>query len=747
MRKLTQDQKATVLTRIADGDTRASIARDLGVSAAHIGRLAKGKLRTADEFTTGAAAIRAVQRQQDPGVWDIERIRNARDAQMRGEFAEPVMLARAMRTVGELFVAYHNRIAPQAAIAAELQACGGARGKAVARKAAEYVICPRSVLQSITGTLANHGIAIGIVRRETNDDGTMITMRLEEWPLEHVRWNASLERLETTARDASAPEVITHGDGTWIVFRKFATDPWAQEAAVMPGALLWGALAYGVRDWAAASAAHGQSKIVGELPEGFALRDADGVLTPIGREFITLLQDLVSGEAGAGIKPTGSKVDFIANGSQAWQVFERLVLNREKIAARIYLGTDAILGSVGGSPGVDIAALFGVATTKIQGDFEALEQGLNTGLYQVWTAVNFGDSRYSPKLVFQMPDPDAARKIEDYAKRQVAFFAALDEYKKHGFIADQEVISALAKRYDIEVPVLAEVANRSVPLDVAPTDLARVFTADEIRASRGAGPMPGGRGAKTIPELEAEAAAANVPPAALTMLSRVLKLAGNFDESKHPRARDGKFGQGGGSSEGGSDSDAPKDDDTEDSPEAAREEASGLLSDFAVKDDELTKRAAAEATEKKPKWRAAERAARKAEAASDADHPGGATEESVDNMNPEAKERWDAASKARDEADQLEAEYTSAAKYVKDAPKRKKALARYEKAVKSGNVAAAHQAGETLNELTSDDTYASGSDVSGHELHNFDAARIDGDGDGRTGAAEEADDEESDSSA
>src|SRR5687767_5189142 len=151
MRKLTDLQRADAIQRLNTGkESKRSIAKSLGVSDMTIARLARGKVRTADEFPRGVA-IKAPQRDQDPGVWDLETIRAARDAQMIGEFAAPVKLAKAMRTVGELFVAYHNRIAPQAAIAAELIPAKGARGKGVARAAADSVICPRSVLQSITG--------------------------------------------------------------------------------------------------------------------------------------------------------------------------------------------------------------------------------------------------------------------------------------------------------------------------------------------------------------------------------------------------------------------------------------------------------------------------------------------------------------------------------------------------------------------------------------------------------------------
>ena len=60
------------------------------------------KIRTAQEFTSVASAMRALQPppSSSRGIygWDLDAIRNARDLQMLGSFYEPSRLAESMRT-------------------------------------------------------------------------------------------------------------------------------------------------------------------------------------------------------------------------------------------------------------------------------------------------------------------------------------------------------------------------------------------------------------------------------------------------------------------------------------------------------------------------------------------------------------------------------------------------------------------------------------------------------------------------
>ncbi len=516
------------LSRYADlrssGQTIHGAARAAGITYGSAQRAEKrerikDRLRKRDEFTS-SDPVRAPRRNNGIYSWSLEAIRKARDDQMRGKFAGPVALAKALRTDTAMFTAYHNRIAPQSAIEALLVAKPGDRGERARARAAVSCIVPRSTLAGINGTMADHGVAIGYVEQEINEEGTRTDFRLTEWPLEFVDWDESRECLMTRTRNNPERTPIVHGDGRWIIFRKFDRDPWTQEACVIPGAILWYGHMNGMRDWGSATGAHGRPKIMGVLPEGVSTQSDEG------KKYLSLLADLADGEIPAGVAPFGSETDMLFNGSTAWQIFERFGSTLEKAAARIYLGTDATMGSQGGAPGIDIAALFGVATTKVQGDFTAIEEALRTGFYEPWAAINYGDSAYAPTLVYQLPDTDSQEQVEEYDARLQKFFAALEKHKSNGMVVDQPTICKLAAKYKIDEPMLSTNTARAVPITVTPSTNEKIFSIDELRMSQGGTATGTPRGAMTIAQADtadqaaadaktaaAQAAAANAQPA------------------------------------------------------------------------------------------------------------------------------------------------------------------------------------------------------------------------------------------
>lgn len=513
---------AAVRAAIETKGARAT-ARDIGVHHSTLAKAAKGgridptvankiaalaktppRVREAVEFKESVqVTLRSPTPRQSTYSWSIESIRAARDEQMRGHFALPVQLAEASQADDAVFVARNNRLAPQACITAELVAAEGARGETLKRKAADSCFAPRTVIASLLGTMVDHGIAVGYIERETNKSGTRVDFRLTEWPLEFVRWNHSTRRLETSTAGGQVVEIV-HGNGVWLTIKKYAEKPWAREACIVPGALIWASHAEGMGDWAAGARAHGLAQIMGELPDGTSLADAEGNLSPQAQKFLELLRDVASGEAGAGIRPFGSKVDFVSNNSTAWQIFKEIILSREKAAARVYQGTDAALGAAGGAPGVDIATLFGVATTKIQGDFEAIEAALSTGFYQPWAAINAGTSQYAPRLVYQIPDPDAASKRAERATGYDQLINTVKGMREQKLAVTQETVVSLAHHFGVSpVPQLAASDRSNSTLVLAPTSLDSCVLGIEARASQGLPPFGDERDFMTITLLKA----------------------------------------------------------------------------------------------------------------------------------------------------------------------------------------------------------------------------------------------------
>lgn len=449
-------------------------------------------------------------------TWSLETIRAARDAQLRGCFDQPVRLAEAFRTNDAMFTAYQARVATQSAIKLLWRAADTETGRELAPLAERSIQLPQHTRESILGTLANHGLAIGYVLWETYDDpdrGPIVRMLLTEWPLEHVRYNPSTCTLETRTRD-NGTVTITHGDGRWIVFRKFGTAAWTQDACVLPGALVWAAHGGCLSDWAGASFSHGQAKVIGTLRQGVTLQNSDGTLTAEAEAMINVISALVSGDAGAGIIPNGADAKLLYNGSTAWQVFKELGLDRGKAAQRIYLGTDAALGSQGGAPGVDIAALFSVASQRIQGDLEALERGYREGMIEPWARLHAFAAEDLPACTYAMPDSDGERRAAQEASAVERLGAIVKVMKESGLDVTQDTIDALVKVLGISVPcTLAAVETQAVPLQLAPTDIARVVKVREARAAQGLPPLGDERDELTISALEAQTQNTPVPGA------------------------------------------------------------------------------------------------------------------------------------------------------------------------------------------------------------------------------------------
>jgi phage gp29-like protein len=408
-------------------------------------------------------------------TWTIDQIRAARDAQLRGDFARPAQMAASMRTDDALFTAYDNRLAPQRCIDVAIvpsptgpqEKARMIAGEAEALFGRDGIALPHGVIADINGDIANHGLAVAICHYQPRDDGSRVDVFVDHWPIEFVRWDPISRQLVTKVEVAAGSRYdvpITHGDGRWAVFANHSSRPWQQGACILSAALIWARHAHGVRDWARGSTSHGNAKVIGEMPEGMPIRKHDGTLTQEAEDFMTLLRAVASLESPVGLRPAGAKTDYVTNTSNALQVWHELVTNAEKAAARVYLGTDGTLGAQGGAPGVDIATLFGVATTKVQGDLRCIERGLLTGVIEPWCAINWGDSSLAPSRRYMMPDADADAVRRQYAGAAAAFHEDVRLHRENGFELTQDVVNELAERYGVRPPTIGELP----PVTAAP---------------------------------------------------------------------------------------------------------------------------------------------------------------------------------------------------------------------------------------------------------------------------------------
>lgn len=415
------------------------------------------KIRAASEFDLVrlAAEMRAPKVSNGLYAWDLDAIRAARDAQMAGRFKLAARLAEATRTDYAIFASFLNRLAPQRGLPVKLEPPNDTARAVRVLDEGSALFGPRGVgihpdtLADIDGTLANHGVAFGVNVVTPREDGSRVDFELKSWPIEFVRWDTIIRGYRTQV-EGLAEETICHGDGRWVIFQEHDHEPW-KYGVILAAAMLWADHAFGVRDRAKASTSHGNAKVVGTMPQGIALQDAEGHLTPEAAAFLELLRAVASADVPVGIKPFGATLDYIVNDSQQWQIFKEIVDSDDKAADRIYLGHDVTAQSAGGDA---VGYLFGVRNDIVEGSLRAIERGILTGVIEPWCALNFGDSALAPNRVYLMPDADEDARRKSLADRTTAFYAAIEAAKKNGFEVDRSYVSALAADYGVTAPKL-----------------------------------------------------------------------------------------------------------------------------------------------------------------------------------------------------------------------------------------------------------------------------------------------------
>lgn len=450
------------------------------------------KVRSAGEFDLVrlAAETRPPKVSTGSYAWTLDSIRTARDAQMAGRFVLAARLAESSRTDYAIFASFLNRLAPQRGLPVDLVAPNDTARALKVRDEGVALFGPRGVgihpdtLADIDGTLANHGVAFGVNTVTPREDGSRVDFELKSWPIEFVIWDP-IRRAYRTQVEGFAQEYICHGDGRWVIFQEQEYEPW-KHGAILAIAMLWADHAFGVRDRAKASTAHGNAKVIGTMPEGLALEDATGHLTPEGQAFLELLRNVASVDTPVGIKPFGTVLDYITNNSTAWQIFKEIIDSGDKAADRIYLGTPTAAPAAGGDA---VGYLFGVRNDIVEGALRAIERGIKTGVIDPWAAINFGDSTLAPDRVYLMPDADEDARRKSLAERTTAFFAAIKAAKDNGFETSANYIKALADAFGVAAPTLPAESNKAPTITLAPTDIAKVVRVNEARASAGLGPL------------------------------------------------------------------------------------------------------------------------------------------------------------------------------------------------------------------------------------------------------------------
>ncbi len=463
------------------------------------------------------------------GGWSRDQIAAAVDAQMRGAFRLAVQLQQVMLTEPAIFSASENRLAPHRGLARTIKPPKGSpslQGSA-ASVLAEAIDCFTTSTSVALGTgvlsddferISFHGLYVDQVVWKARDDGKREDPYVIPWDLEAVEWSNNDRMLIASTELGRLP--IEHGHGQWIVGTKHSDRPWRRGALVSLGTI-WPDLAHGRRDRSLSQQSHGDDKWIGELPPGIALDSAEA------RATLDEMEELY-GFQRASLFMHGTKILRNQSQSQAWQIFKESIDSDDKAAQKCLLGQDGTMTNTGGNY-VKAWGMFGVRNDIIESDLSSVGAGVSTGLLRAWSLINF--SRWD-RLEYQwlMPDADEDARLESIAKRTDAFNRAVSEYRANVAVVDQSFVNKLAASFGVDPPTLADATPSGSDFYAYEID-GGIVTIDEVRARKGLGPLPNGKGQMTVPESLASAGNSTpIPtpepePASLTINRRPLRAA------------------------------------------------------------------------------------------------------------------------------------------------------------------------------------------------------------------------------
>lgn len=328
------------------------------------------------------------------------------------------------------------------------------------------------------------------VRRPLRPVGAHDTRVLRTWDPKYLRnqWWDNTWWLMT----ADGEIRIEPNDGEWLLYLPYGEiKPWEYGA--------WKALTLAFvlgRDALFDRSRHAEVLApvrVGKVPQGTTERQRRRYL-----EQIRAMQRM-----HAFVLPPGLEYSIVESTGKINDLYSQIIEWQERAYCLIYTGNETtIKGTTGFSAG-DVQER--VAKAVLQSLSGSLADCLRGGGLIEWGVANYGTPDVPLARFDCDPPEDKLAKAKTVSEAGGALAAMSTALKGEGMRLTRECVTAYVQSFGLVAEELPTTTVASVKLDIAPTDVAKVFTANEIRASQGAGPMVGPRGLLTIPELDAAA--------------------------------------------------------------------------------------------------------------------------------------------------------------------------------------------------------------------------------------------------
>jgi hypothetical protein len=194
----------------------------------------------------------------------------------------------------------------------------------------------------------------------------------------------------------------------------------------------------------------------------------------------------------------GWDVKLLESNGRGWEGFDTSIEDANKDFMIQLAGQ---LVSITGGTGFSSEDLYAtVRYDLIEEAARPLAHTVSTQVIPWFTYQNHPDEfEQSPGYVYDVKRPDdLSKEASIYTALGAGVKALEDAARQHGLQID---VAKVFARYGLDVTKRPEGNTASARLTLAPTDLAKVFTVDEVRASQGYGPIGDDRGKLTLQEL------------------------------------------------------------------------------------------------------------------------------------------------------------------------------------------------------------------------------------------------------
>lgn len=415
------------------------------------------------------------------------------------------------------------------------------------------------------------GVGLGQRKPLDRELGSKQMHTLETW---HPRWlyqNVYTEEWRVSHKGGTSDVVA--GDGQWVMYMPYgAHRPWAR-ASWRALAFAWILKQFSLHDRARFSEVYGGPIRVGIAPAGANER--------MRTRWLAALKNL--GRDSTLVLPPGYDLKLVEVGAgKGIDVFDQQIEWADRAIAVVLAGQ---IVTTEGTPGFNKGSIHETIKADTIG-FTAKSTSLclydqslkpSAGLW-------YGDVNAAPKPQWDTTLPEDQKAKVDAMQGAGLAIKTLDEVLASSGVRVNAL--ALTDRFGIPTVTLPHQDAKAPNVQLAPTDVAKVVRVNEARAAAQLGPLmlPDGKpdpdgdltvaqfDVKKTHEIEAlfpapapfgakptagsPAPPPPQPPGSPSSFSA--RLAGSFDEAKHPRADDGEFGSGGGSDDGDAHGDASK---------------------------------------------------------------------------------------------------------------------------------------------------------------------------------------------